>query len=134
MRLRLADIADWTGGRLVGADGVVTGVASDTRQLASGDLFVALAGARVDGHDLLEAAAARGAVAALVAREVGGGSPQVVVDDVPAALGVIARAYRAQRDVRCVGITGSNGKTTVKTLAGAILARHGRAHVRSACR
>jgi UDP-N-acetylmuramoyl-tripeptide--D-alanyl-D-alanine ligase len=129
MRLRLADIAGWTGGRLVGADGVVTGVASDTRQLASGDLFVALAGARVDGHDLLEAAAARGAVAALVARAVGGGLPQVVVDDVPAALGAIARAYRTQRDVRCVGITGSNGKTTVKTLAGAILARHGRAHV-----
>jgi UDP-N-acetylmuramoyl-tripeptide--D-alanyl-D-alanine ligase len=55
--------------------------------------------------------------------------PQVRVADVPRALGRFARAYRTHSDVRCVGITGSNGKTTVKTLAGAILARHGRTHV-----
>jgi UDP-N-acetylmuramoyl-tripeptide--D-alanyl-D-alanine ligase len=109
VRLRLADIADWTGGRLLGADTVVTGVASDTRQLAAGDLFVALAGARVDGHDLLDTAAARGAVAALVAREGGGAMPQVRVADVPRALGRFARAYRTHSDVRCVGITGSIG-------------------------
>src|SRR3546814_1259746 len=59
-------ISDWSSDvcssdLLVGADAVVTGIASDTRQLAAGDLFVALAGARVDGHDLLDSAAVRGA-------------------------------------------------------------------------
>lgn len=129
MMLRLADIARWTGGRLIGADVAVTGVASDTRVLVPGGLFVALAGTCVDGHDLLDTARAHGAVAALVGREVADRLPQVLVADVPRALGEIARAYRAQCDVRCVGITGSNGKTTVKTLAGAILARHGRTHI-----
>lgn len=127
--MSLSAIAMWTHGRLQGADGEVTGVVIDTRQVKPGDLFVAIKGERVDGHDYLAAAAARGAVAALVTRKLDHPLPQVVVHDSTLALGDLASAVRAQRDVRVIGITGSNGKTTVKTLTAAILSRHGRTHV-----
>lgn len=127
--MSLAAIAMWTHGRLRGADGEVTGVVIDTRQVKSGDLFVAIRGEHVDGHDYLADAAARGAVAAMVTRAVDHPLPQVVVNDTTLALGDLASAVRAQRDVRVVGITGSNGKTTVKTLTASILSRHGRTHV-----
>ena len=127
--MALSTIAVWTHGRLLGADAEVAGVAIDSRRLQPGELFVALSGERVDGHDYLAAAAARGAVAALVMRRVDSALPQVLVDDTTLALGDLASAVRAQRSARVVGITGSNGKTTVKTLAAAILSRHGRTHV-----
>ncbi len=127
--MRLNTIAMWTHGRLLGNDAEITGVAMDTRRLQPGDLFVAIKGERVDGHDYLAEAAARGAVAALVTRHVDSELPQVLVDDTTLALGDLASAVRAQRRVRVVGITGSNGKTTVKTLAASILSRHGRTHV-----
>ena len=126
--MALSAIAMWTHGRLLGADAEVTGVAIDSRRVQPGELFVALGGERVDGHDYLAAAAARGAVAALVMRRVDSALPQVLVDDTTLALGDLASAVRAQRSVRVVGITGSNGKTTVKTLTAAILSRHGRTH------
>lgn len=127
--MRLSAIALWTRGRLLGADVDVTGVVIDTRKLQPGDLFVAIKGERVDGHDFLGEAMARGAVAALVTRKVESALPQVLVDDTMLALGDLASAVRAQSDVRVIGITGSNGKTTVKTLTASILSRHGRTHV-----
>ena len=127
--MSLSAIAVWTHGRLLGADAEVTGVAIDTRKLQPGDLFVAIKGERVDGHDYLAEAAARGAIAALVTRKLDSDLPQLLVNDAELALGDLASAVRAQRDVRVVGITGSNGKTTVKTLAASILSRHGRTHV-----
>jgi UDP-N-acetylmuramoyl-tripeptide--D-alanyl-D-alanine ligase len=127
--MRLSAIAVWTHGRLLGEDTEATGVAIDTRLLKSGDLFVAIKGDRVDGHDYLADAAARGAVAALVTHKVDSPLAQIVVDDATLALGDLASAVRAQRAARIIGITGSNGKTTVKTLVAAILSRHGRTHV-----
>jgi UDP-N-acetylmuramoyl-tripeptide--D-alanyl-D-alanine ligase len=127
--MRLSAIALWTRGRLLGTDMDITGVAIDTRKLQPGDLFVAVKGERVDGHDFLGEAMARGAVAALVTRKVESTLPQVLVDDTMLALGDLASAVRAQSDVRVIGITGSNGKTTVKTLTASILSRHGRTHV-----
>ncbi|MEO5811699.1 MAG: UDP-N-acetylmuramoyl-tripeptide--D-alanyl-D-alanine ligase [Rhodanobacter sp.] len=127
--MRLSAIAVWTRGHLLGADADVLGVSIDSRQVRRGDLFVAIAGEHVDGHDYLSMAAARGASGALVTRRVDIALPQVLVTNVTLALGDLASAVRAQRDVRVVGITGSNGKTTVKTLTAAILRQHGRAHV-----
>lgn len=127
--MRLSTIALWTRGRLVGGDVDVTGVSIDTRKVQAGDLFVAIKGERVDGHDFLADAQARGAIAALVTRKVDSSLPQVVVDDTALALGDLASAVRAQSNVRVIGITGSNGKTTVKTLTASILSRHGRTHV-----
>ena len=132
--MQLGTIAMWTHGQLSGGDAQigsveVSGVVIDTRKLKPGDLFVAIKGERADGHDYLAAAASRGAVAALVTRKVDSELPQILVNDAELALGDLASAVRAQRDVRVVGITGSNGKTTVKTLVASILSRHGRTHV-----
>lgn len=124
----LSTIALWTHGRQIGGDADVIGVTIDTRRVQPGDLFVALKGEHVDGHDFLADAAARGAVAALVTRQVDSELPQVLVDDASLALGDLASAARARQNVRVVGITGSNGKTTVKTLVASILSRHGRTH------
>jgi UDP-N-acetylmuramoyl-tripeptide--D-alanyl-D-alanine ligase len=129
MKLRLSDIATWTGGRLAGGDAAIDGVSTDTRTITPGALFVALKGERYDAHDFVATARERGATAAMVDREVAADMPQVVVADTLIALGDLARAVRAQRDARVIGITGSNGKTTVKTLTASILARHSRTHV-----
>jgi UDP-N-acetylmuramoyl-tripeptide--D-alanyl-D-alanine ligase len=129
MKLRLADIASWVGGRLVGAAGTVGGVSTDTRTITPGALFVALRGERYDAHDFVATARERGATAALVERVLDVDMPQIVVGDTLTALGELARAVRLQHGARVVGITGSNGKTTVKTFAASILARHGRTHV-----
>jgi UDP-N-acetylmuramoyl-tripeptide--D-alanyl-D-alanine ligase len=93
----------------------------------AGALFVAL-GESFDAHDFLAQAQAGGAAAALVERQVAIGLPQVVVADTLLALGDLASAVRAQHRARVVGITGSNGKTTVKTLLATILGLHGKAH------
>ena len=127
--MRLSAIAMWTHGHLHGADVEVTGVAIDSRKVQPGDLFVAFKGERVDGHAYLPDAKARGAVAALVEHRVESELPQVEVHSCELALGDLASAVRAQRNARVIGITGSNGKTTVKMLTASILARHGRTHV-----
>lgn len=127
--MQLSAIAMWTHGRMLGADASVTGIAIDSRKIKPGDLFVAFKGERVDGHDYLADAKARGAAAALIERRVDSDLPQVQVENAELALGDLASAVRAQRNARVIGITGSNGKTTVKTLVASILSRHGRTHV-----
>jgi UDP-N-acetylmuramoyl-tripeptide--D-alanyl-D-alanine ligase len=129
IRRSLAWIAAATQGRLVGADVAIAGVATDSRRVPAGALFVALRGERFDAHDFLAQAREHGAAAALVERVVDIDLPQVVVADTGRALGELARAARTASTARVVGITGSNGKTTVKTLLAAILERHGRTHV-----
>ncbi|MGY1913818.1 UDP-N-acetylmuramoyl-tripeptide--D-alanyl-D-alanine ligase [Blastococcus sp. SYSU DS0973] len=129
IELSLAEVAELTGGRLEGAaDATVTGtVTLDSRAVAPGDLFVAVAGERADGHDFLGAAAAAGAVAALAARP-DGALPCVVVDDPVAALGRLAAGVHERltaAGVRTLGITGSSGKTSTKDLLGQVLAGAG---------
>ena len=126
--MTLSSIAMWTHGHLVGADADVAGVAIDTRKVTPGSLFAAFKGEHVDGHDYLPQALAAGAAGALVAHKVDSPLPQVLVENVETALGDLASAVRAQRHARVIGITGSNGKTTVKTLTAAILSLHGRTH------
>jgi UDP-N-acetylmuramoyl-tripeptide--D-alanyl-D-alanine ligase len=127
--MRLSAVALWTHGRLQGVDAEVAGFSIDTRTLKPGELFVALPGEHHDSHDFVAEAAKRGAVGALVTRRVDAPIAQVLVDDTQLALGDLASAVRAQSNVRVIGITGSNGKTTVKTLTASILSRHGRTHV-----
>ncbi|MBT8062248.1 MAG: UDP-N-acetylmuramoyl-tripeptide--D-alanyl-D-alanine ligase [Xanthomonadales bacterium] len=97
------------------------GIAIDSRQIIDGNLFAALAGENVDGHEFLQQAARRGAVAALVARQGDTVIPQLVVGDVQAALGTLAAHWRAIHDPMVIGITGSNGKTTTRKMLSAIL-------------
>jgi UDP-N-acetylmuramoyl-tripeptide--D-alanyl-D-alanine ligase len=127
--LTLAEVAELTGGALTGpADARVTGtVTVDSRTVAAGDLFVALVGERVDGHDFLPAAADAGAVAALATRP-HAALPTVVVEDAVAALGRLAAGVHTRLTaggLRTVGITGSSGKTSTKDLLGQVLATAG---------
>ena len=121
----LAELARVTGGVLHGTNTAFGRVTSDTRDLEAGALFVALRGERFDGHDFVPQAAAAGAAGVLVGRLASVAVAQVVVPDPLAGLTDFARAWRRDFDGVVVGITGSNGKTTVKEMTGAILSRSG---------
>jgi len=116
------------GARLVG-DGATAfaRVHSDTRTLRPGDLFVALRGERFDAHDFLPQARSAGAVAALAERGLAqAGLPGLEVDDALTALQALAAAWRQRYDGPLVAVAGSNGKTTVTQMVGAVLrAAHG---------
>lgn len=118
-------IALHTGGRLVGDNVDIESVSTDTRQIATGELFIALVGPRFDGHDFVAAAEAAGAAALLVSREVASSLPQVVVEDTHKALADFATAWRGQFFLPVIGVTGSTGKTTVKQMIAAILSERG---------
>jgi UDP-N-acetylmuramoyl-tripeptide--D-alanyl-D-alanine ligase len=124
--MRLSDAAAATAGTLLGVDGAIAGVSTDTRRIAPGELFVALRGANFDGHDFVSAALERGAAGAMVERAwAGSQSPGngslVVVEDARLALGTLAGHWRQRFGLPLVGVTGSNGKTTVKEMCAAIL-------------
>lgn len=124
----LSELATVVGGRLHGQDVVVRGVVADSRRAVPGSLFVALPGERVDGHDFVGDAVARGAVAALVRRPLDG-VPCLEVADTGAALLELARDERRRRPAtRVVGITGANGKTSTKDMTAAVLATRFRTH------
>lgn len=128
-----ADAAAATGGRATRAF-AATGVSIDSRNLAPGDLFVALRDVR-DGHDFVAAALARGAAAALVSRIPAGCSetdPLLIVPDVLAALTELGRAGRARAKARVIAVTGSVGKTSSKEMLRAVLASQGTVHAAEA--
>jgi UDP-N-acetylmuramoyl-tripeptide--D-alanyl-D-alanine ligase len=124
----LSQVARWVEGRHLGADVEITSVGTDGRTLAAGGLFVALRGDRHDGHDHVAQALERGAAALLVQREVDCALPQVLCADTQDALGEFAAGMQQGRPAVVVGITGSNGKTSVKTLLLGILSRAGKAY------
>lgn len=134
-----AEIADITDGRLAAEPGITpASVVTDSREATAGSLYVAKPGENADGHDFVGAAFDRGAVLALVEREVadaaGTDYPAVVVEDTVLAMGALAaEAVRRIRTSRAaagaaftvVGITGSAGKTTTKDLLAGIFAAAG---------
>jgi UDP-N-acetylmuramoyl-tripeptide--D-alanyl-D-alanine ligase len=125
MNRDLAELARVTGGVLHGDDTAFGVVTSDSRALEPGALFVALRGERFDGHQFVPDALAQGAAGALVERLVSVPLPQVVVRDALAGLAGFAAAWRRDFAGKVVGITGSNGKTTVKEMTGSILSCEG---------
>jgi UDP-N-acetylmuramoyl-tripeptide--D-alanyl-D-alanine ligase len=128
MKRSLAHFAGAMRGQLHGADAAFGAVSTDSRTLASGELFVALAGPSFDGHDFVAAAAARGAAGAVVARSLPVAIPQIVVDDTLRALQRAAEAWRSQFAIPVVAVAGSNGKTTTKELIATVLAGRGPCH------
>ena len=114
-------------------DWQANGVVIDTRDLNAGDIFVALPGEKVDGHDFVTRAFDLGAAAALVRADcqlpdMPEGAVLLPVDDVLAALETLGRAARARSKAHIIGVTGSVGKTSVKEALRAALAKSGAVH------
>ncbi|MGH8140972.1 MAG: UDP-N-acetylmuramoyl-tripeptide--D-alanyl-D-alanine ligase [Steroidobacteraceae bacterium] len=126
----LAQFAAASGGQLIGEDRAFTEVVIDTRKLTAGELFAALPGERLDGHQFLTDAAAKGAAGAIVLRALPAAHlpapmAQIVVASVEDALAAAARVARTQFAGPVIGVAGSNGKTTVKEMTAAILSQRG---------
>lgn len=119
------EIAEVTGGELIGGDVAVGGVSTDTRTIEKGALFVAVKGERFDGNDYIEQAAQNGAAAAISDRAAGSVStdiPVIYVKDSREAQLKLARYHRDKQFVKLCGVTGSVGKTSTKDMIYAVLA------------
>jgi UDP-N-acetylmuramoyl-tripeptide--D-alanyl-D-alanine ligase len=125
------EVAAWTGGRWRGRPpAVITGFAIDSREIRPGECFIALIGARADGHDFIDAARANGAACALVRDDRTPATdstdfPMLAVPDPRRALADIARGHRSRLRGRIVAVTGSSGKTSVKEMIADLLALKG---------
>ena len=134
IKLSTTEVAAALNGRLVPGQGntdldVTGSVETDSRLVSAGSLFFARPGEVTDGHLFVEAAHNLGAVAAVVDHEVNVPIAQIVVEDVTVALGVLAKfvltRIREKSDLKVIGITGSNGKTTTKNMLRVILSQVG---------
>lgn len=125
--IKAQEVIDVCGGELLSGDPStrITGVSTDTRTLAQGDLFFALTGESSDGHKFLADAIAKGASGVVVSRKVETRQLAIRVDDTLLALGGLAAYYRSKFSPVLVGVTGSVGKTTTKEMIAAVLAAKG---------
>ncbi len=116
----LADLSMIVGGQLHGADRGFVAVSTDTRTLQADEVFFALRGERFNAGEFVAQAAERGAAGAVVEALTPAAIAQVQVADTRIALGAFAHEWRVRSGVTLIGITGSNGKTTVKELTAGI--------------
>ncbi len=124
----LSKLASETQGRLIGADCLIKGFSSDTRSVAAGDVFFCLRGDSFDGHDYAHAAIEKGASAVVCDTDLALDVPILLVADTRIAFGRFSMLWRQQFAAPVVGITGSNGKTTVKQLLASVFAKAGVVH------
>ncbi|MCM2678775.1 UDP-N-acetylmuramoyl-tripeptide--D-alanyl-D-alanine ligase [Echinimonas agarilytica] len=125
IEMTLQQVAEATHGQLAVSNGLtIHNICTDSRSLATGDLFIALSGERFDAHDYIEQVAQNGAAAVVVSRPVDVDIPQIIVADTRKALGALGRWLLQHCDLSSVAITGSSGKTTVKEMTAAILRQH----------
>ena len=121
MKTTLSQLVQWVPGSRMIADAVFDGVSTDSRQVQSGNLFIALNGENFDAHRFLEDVVDKGASAVLVERfPENYPLPALVVANTRLAMGDIARYWRKQFRIPVVGVTGSNGKTTVKEMIASV--------------
>src|SRR5690554_3375610 len=114
-------------GRLLASNAAtqtIGNVTIDSRQVVSGDLFIAIKGPSFDGHDYAEQALEKGAVAVVVERSMQLNGPQIIVENSRYALGQLAAAVKKETAPKTIAITGSSGKTTVKEMLATILRSH----------
>lgn len=123
----LQQVVEFCGGTLSqgNAATVVNRVSTDSRKIATGDVFVALKGEKFDAHSYLEQVDKAGAAAVMVSQSVASSLSCAVirVQDTLTGLQALAKAYRAWHQPLVIGITGSNGKTSTKDLACAVMAK-----------
>ncbi len=123
MHATLSQLAAFMPNMYANGDTTFNGVSTDSRNVPAGSLFVALRGERFDAHAFLADVAAKGAAAVIVEELPPGWTlPALIVPDTLAALGQIATFWRRQYTLPVIGVTGSNGKTTVKEMIAAIMA------------
>lgn len=128
-RLPISKIAKFAGTSLSSGDGtiLIDKISTDSRTVKRGELFIALRGENFDGHEFLEAAAKEGAVGAVVDSGWNGKVPTSLailrVQDTLRAYQEIAANYRKSLPLKVLAITGSNGKTSTKDFAAAVLGR-----------
>lgn len=123
--MALSEIARAVGGELSGRDGLAVGVSIDSRTIKSGELFIAIKGPKYDGHEFIAQALRNGACGAVVSKSLNenneGGTGLIKVGDTLRALKDLAHYHRKKHNLKMIGITGTNGKTTVKEMTAAIL-------------
>lgn len=119
--MTLSLLAQELGGELLGEDVMFSNVSTDTRSLNSGDLYLALVGENFDGNNFIGEAARAGAGSAVISSQLAPQLPVLRVADTHAALGKIANMNRRRSAAKVIALTGSQGKTTVKEMIGAIL-------------
>jgi len=110
---------------------IIKGVSIDSRNISRGNLYIPIIGSRVDGHSFVNDAISLGASAVLWQEgipEMPADIPVIIVDDTLKALQNLAMSYKSQRNMKVIGITGSNGKTSTKDILSSILATTYRVH------
>ncbi len=128
MIMMMSECAETVRGKLVGEDVSFTSVSIDTRALTHDQLYIAIKGHNFDGNEFVDQAQKVGAVAAIVHKGIETSLPHVIVEDTRLALAQLAGAWRSKLSEKgkdalsVVGVTGSNGKTTVKEMVASILA------------
>lgn len=125
---RMSDVARAVDGLLLGADAEVTSIATDSRDVVPGALFVALPGERTDGGRFVPQAFASGAGGVLVRDGLTVDGPAVFVRSTGEAMMMLARDERARMSARVIAVTGANGKTSTKDMTAAVLAASFRTH------
>lgn len=116
----LNEITEILSAECIGENIQVNGISTDTRTIKGGELFLALKGPNFDGHNFINEALNKGAVACLVQQPVEA-THAVLTDDTHKALGLLAKAWRQKFSLPVFAITGSNGKTTVKEMIASIV-------------
>jgi UDP-N-acetylmuramoyl-tripeptide--D-alanyl-D-alanine ligase len=119
----LSQAAQILRGTLHGGDNPFSGVSTDTRTLSAGELFFALRGPNYDGEEFIGRAAAARAAGAVACDAINGQLPVIRVENTRRALGTLAAEWRRRMPATVIGLTGSNGKTTLKELIAACLSR-----------
>ena len=124
--MKASAAAGITHGKLNGNDVEFKNISIDTRTLKPGDLYVAIIGEHLDGHDFIQAAKEKGAAAVLISKNISTDFPSIIVDDTLKAFTDLAIAHRAQFHLPIVGITGSCGKTTTRAILDNIFSEAGK--------
>lgn len=124
-RFTIEEVQKACGGKLLTeGTGEIKSVCIDSRKVTEGSLFVAIPGEKVDGHDYVEQAFAKGAVCAVVQNgKAYSGGAVIGVEDSARAIGDIAKAYKEKYNVPTVSVTGSVGKTTTKDMIASVMAK-----------
>ena len=125
LELRLSELAQGLGVACQNGDAVITGLAIDSRAVTPGDLFVAIDGEHVDGHDFIDKALDNGAVAIACTRPIDVAAPHIKAADSHQLCAIFGQLIRGRFHGSVIGITGSAGKTTAKSFLESICGRAG---------